>query len=116
FFDPFAPIVMDPIDPNTIYYGAAPLYKTTDRGESWQRLGGRLPAPATALAIAPSDNKVVYVAGIDTSLNVEVELSTDGGNSFTSRNSGLPARYITNILIDPIDSQKVTISLSGFSS
>ncbi len=34
-----SPVVMSPTDPKTLYYGGNHLFKTTDRGDSWQRLG-----------------------------------------------------------------------------
>jgi photosystem II stability/assembly factor-like uncharacterized protein len=34
-----SPVVMSPTDPKTLYYGGNHLFKTTDRGDSWERLG-----------------------------------------------------------------------------
>lgn len=37
-----APILVSPHDHNTIYFGANFLFKSTSRGDAWQRLGGDL--------------------------------------------------------------------------
>jgi hypothetical protein len=55
-----------PGDPDTFYFGAASggLWKTTDGGVTWKPLWDRFPeaAPAVgAVAVAPSDSKVLYV-------------------------------------------------------
>lgn len=75
-------VVMDPEDPEVLFastwehsrkawghqaYGAGSgLHKTTDGGETWMRLAGGLPTGKAvgriAVAIAPSDSRVVYAA------------------------------------------------------
>ena len=37
-----SPLLISPHDHNTIYYGGNHLFKSTDRGDSWTRLGGDL--------------------------------------------------------------------------
>ncbi|MFN0134115.1 MAG: GC-type dockerin domain-anchored protein [Phycisphaerales bacterium] len=64
-------LVMDPIDPATMYaaigriFGNAAngIYKTTDRGASWVRLGDGLPTAGVgriSLAVAPSNRNRLY--------------------------------------------------------
>ena len=69
-------LVMDPRDPETLYATAwhktryemagpeSGVYKTTDGGERWKRLGGGLPEGVdlgrSGLAVAPSNPSVVY--------------------------------------------------------
>ena len=57
-------LAQHPTDPNVLYAGSAQggLFKTTDRGETWQPVGRPQDAfPIGALAIAPSDPNIIYV-------------------------------------------------------
>lgn len=54
-------LVFSPQDPDVIYAvaGAAGLFRTTNRGEQWQRL---LAIPVSALVLHPRDREVAYMA------------------------------------------------------
>jgi photosystem II stability/assembly factor-like uncharacterized protein len=65
---------------------AGGLYKSTDSGNSWTRLGA-LHADVGAIALDPADAATIYVAG-----GGGVFRSSDGGTSWQPVNSGLPRR------------------------
>ncbi len=112
-----APIIMSPHDTKTLYAGMRRLFRTRDRGETWQDLGdlttgvdrrtlkvmGQIPnertlslddgvpyyATITALAESPLRKGWIY-AGTD---DGNVQISTDEGATFTnvaSKVTGLP--------------------------
>jgi len=110
------PIHMSPTEPGTIYYAAQFLFRSRDRGESWERIspdlttndpakqkqsdsGGLTPDNSTAenhctiFAIAESPkNKDVIWAGTD---DGNLQVTRDGGNTWANavaRVPGLPAR------------------------
>ena len=37
-----APILLSPHDPNTVYFGAQYLFRSRDRGDTWEKLTGDL--------------------------------------------------------------------------
>lgn len=107
------PLVMDPTSPTTLYFGTYRLYKTTNDGVSWT------PSPndvtkgsGTISAIAPSvsDAQTVYVGTNDGN----VQVSTDGGTTFTLRTNGLPTRAVSDIAVDRANSQRAVVTFSGF--
>ena len=99
-----APIVISPLDPNTIYYGGERVFKTTDQGQHWEAIspdltrndkskqqpsGGPITIDDTGteyydtvFAIAPSPlEKGLIWAGTDDGL---VQLTRDEGKSWTN--------------------------------
>jgi PKD repeat protein len=82
---------------------AAHVFRTTDGGQSWTNVSGNLPdAPASALAIDPSDPNGLFV-GTDAG----VFHSTNGGASWTSFNQGLPNALVTDLVFLPTSSDLV---------
>jgi photosystem II stability/assembly factor-like uncharacterized protein/transposase-like protein len=128
------PIVFDPNNPATMYYGGNVLNKTTDRGTTWTRISpesvdltgtftpDRTPDPAihgnypnwgtiTTIAVSKTAPDTIYL-GTDTGRLWKTE---DGGANWTWFDShGLPQRWVTRVAIDPDDSQTVWATFSGF--
>ncbi|HUQ81663.1 MAG TPA: dockerin type I domain-containing protein [Gemmatimonadaceae bacterium] len=107
------PLVMDPTTPTTLYFGTLKLYKTTNDGVTWTTSGTDLSkGNGNISAIAPSlaDPQVVYVGTNDGN----VQVSTDGGTSFTLRTTGLPNRAVTDIAVDRANAQRAVVTFSGF--
>jgi len=79
-------IAQDQKNANTFYAanGRRGL-KSTDGGESWQTLGGGLPSGVSAVAVSPSDPRIVY-AGVLDRITATVYRSEDGGASWRARN------------------------------
>jgi photosystem II stability/assembly factor-like uncharacterized protein len=108
-------IVIDPIDPNTVYAGrfVFGILKTVDGWETWTTLPGLPPGgAANDLAIDPHDPTSVYalVDGSPFFAALGVYHSTDGGASWTELAEGFP-RLRTAIAIAP--SEPGTVYLSG---
>lgn len=109
-----SPILISPHDPGTVYFGGNVVFKTTDKGNSWEVIspdlttndkskqatsGGQIYQDNTAaefhcslltLAESPLEKGVIW-AGTD---DGNVQLTRDGGKTWTNlkdRISGLPA-------------------------
>jgi photosystem II stability/assembly factor-like uncharacterized protein len=115
------PVVFDPSNPQTLYYGADKLYRSTNHAVSWEAISGDLtdgehPSGATsfgtisAIAVAPSNPDVIYVGTDDGNIQV----TTIGGIVFTNISDGVPNRYVTEIAVDPLDENTVYATLSGY--
>jgi photosystem II stability/assembly factor-like uncharacterized protein len=114
------PVVMDPSDHNTLYYGTYRVYRTTDAANWWTAISGDLtdgPGPGnlvyhtiTTIAVSSADLDVVY-AGTD---DANVAVTTNGGTNWTDISDGLPERWVTRIAVDPIDPQIACATLSGY--
>ena len=110
-----------PDEPAVYYFGAAAggVWKTEDAGSTWAPLFDRAgSASVGALAIAPSDPKVIYVgtgqiqARYDVASGDGVYRSSDGGKTWT--HVGLAAtRAIGRILVDPRDANVAVVAALG---
>ncbi len=124
-----SPLMISPHAPHTIYYGGNYLFKSTDRGETWTRLGPDLTSGAdrdkqpimgkvpdehtlsrddgvvawpciTAIAESPAKAGVLWVGTDDGN----VQVSRDGGKTWTdviSHMPGLPKGYHYVSRIEP---------------
>lgn len=80
-------MAIDPTASNTLYAGgtwSSELFKSTDRGESWDKLDIPGFRRFYDLKVNPFQPNIVY-AGTRTGLHI----SPDGGNSWVEANSGL---------------------------
>ncbi|MBS0375310.1 MAG: hypothetical protein JSR73_12085 [Proteobacteria bacterium] len=110
-----------PDAPDTFYLGAAGggVWKTTDAGRTWQNVTDGAPVTAVgALAVAPSDGKVVYVGTghpeprYDVGAGSGVYRSVDAGHSWQAL--GLAAtRHIGAISVDPRSADTVLVAAQG---
>lgn len=115
------PIVMSPSDHNTLLAGSQYVYRSVNNGVNWAKISGDLSSSPggslvygtlTTLDIsktAPS----LYYAGTD---DGRVWRTLDGGGLWTNISAGLPTRWVTRVTADPVNSQVVYVTLSGFSS
>jgi photosystem II stability/assembly factor-like uncharacterized protein len=113
------PVIMDPINHNTLYYGTYRLYKTTDGGGWWNAIssdltdgggGGSLTyGTITTIAVAPSNTQVVYVGTDD----ANVWVTTNGGANWTNISAGLPDRWVTRVAVDPFAESVAYATFSG---
>ena len=105
-------LVQNPNDPAVLYAGTrAGVYWTTDGGLTWSpRSGSVTVSYVEALAIDPQNPAVLY-AGAIWAANWGVRKTVDGGATWNAVGSGIPtALHITDILIDPTDSNVIYVS------
>ncbi len=102
-----APMILSPHDPNTLYFGLQYLYRSKDRGQTWERLTpdisggdkkqlGEVPYQ-TVISISESPKKegLIYV-GTD---NGHLQVSIDQGKEWTDLTAKLPERrWISKVL------------------
>jgi photosystem II stability/assembly factor-like uncharacterized protein len=110
-----------PGNSTTFYFGSVDggVWRTTDAGVVWEPIfDGQPVASIGALAVAPSDPKLIYAGTgeVDIRSNLSsgdgVYKSTDGGRSWT--NIGLrDSRQISSILVDPQNANVVYVGAFG---
>lgn len=106
------PYIIDPTNNQTIYVGYEDVWKTEDRGDSWTKISSlNLSNKIRSMAIAPSDNKTIYITDFDNFYK-----TTNGGTSWTYLNTALPStsNSITYISVDANDPSKLWITLGGY--
>ena len=106
--------------PDTFYFGAAGggVWKTGDAGHDWSPVFDQGPASIGAIAVAPSDPRILYVGTGQITTRYDIAAgegmfrSEDGGVSWQA--AGLEqTRHIAAILVDPRDARKVLVAALG---
>jgi photosystem II stability/assembly factor-like uncharacterized protein len=112
------PVVMDPNNPQVLYYGTNRLYRTTNGANSWTAISSNLAlnSPSTprygtltTIAVAPSNSNVIYI-GTDDS---KVWVTTDLGSNWTDISTDLPFRWVSRVAVDPNNAAIVYAAFSG---
>jgi photosystem II stability/assembly factor-like uncharacterized protein len=121
-----AATVLSPHDPKTLYHGFQYVFRSRDRGDTWQKISpdltafdpakqGKLPysipfATLTAIAESPLKAGVLY-AGSD---DGRVHVSKDAGANWTEITAGLPYnKHVWTIVASKFDPAVVFIALIG---
>ncbi len=113
-----SPLAMDPVQPTVLYFGTYRVWKTTNGGSQWTVTStdmtdgddGSGYHTVTTLAISPVDPDIV-VAGTD---DGHVHVSHDAASSWSEISAGLPVRWVTRVMCDPVFSDVIYVTLSGF--
>jgi len=121
-----AATIISPHDPSTVYHGFQYVFRSKDKGETWEKISpdltafdpqkqGKLPyainfATITAIAESPLKAGVIY-AGTD---DGRVHVTQDAGAHWTEITAGLPYfKHVWTIVASKFDPATVYISLTG---
>lgn len=103
------PFIIDPVDHNTIYVGYQDVWKSTDKGDTFEKISTMNTSNnLRSMAIAPSNNQVMYVADQSTLWSTK-----DGGTTWTDVTGSLPDR-ITYIAIHAGDPNILWTTHGGY--
>ena len=100
------PVVHHPTTSNYIYAGYSDVYRSTNGGSSWANLGsdGR-----GALAMGTNNTNRLYA-----SIGSTLQMSNNGGISWSTISGSLPNYTITFIAVNPDNSPEVWVTMAGF--
>ena len=122
-FNWMTPFILSHYDSNTLYAGANMLFKSDNRGDSWQCISADLsskPGPArqgnvpfgTITDISESAlKKGLLYAGTD---DGQLHVTQDDGVTWTKINKGLPNRWVSRVVASKYDEGTVFVSLTGY--
>ena len=115
-----SPIVLDPVNPSILYCGSNRLYKSVNRAVSWQAVSGDLTNgdqpgnlaynTLTTISVSPVNHNIIYTGSDDGNVNV----TQDGGTSWSNISGLLPNRWVTSVTADPYDENRVYATFSGY--
>ena len=108
----YAPLEQGPGTPNTIYFGANILYRSSDRGLSHTAASQNLTTAISAIGISRQDDNVRIVGQADGGLFG----TTTGSGALTNLDTGnaIPANFIARALIDPNNVNTAYVTLSAY--
>lgn len=112
-----APVVAAANQPGLLFAGRNTVWRSEDWGGSWMAGNDGLALgadPLLALAVAPTDPRVLYAASAPNHEALKVYTSDDGGFTWRDISLGLPNRYLMDFAIDPRSATRVTAVFSGF--
>ncbi len=100
------PIAIDPVNPNILYAGFESMWKSYDKGESWDKVSNRIEEGETIrqIEIAPSDDDVVYVSAYENMFK-----TVDGGNEW-EKIKNPKNDFIRDIAVSPKDPDIVFVA------
>jgi len=114
------PFVIDPRNPDILYYGSNRLWKTENAALNWRAVSGELtsgPYPSnpsygtiTTIDVSRVNPQVIWVGTDD----AHVHVTTNGGDSWTDVSGTLPDRWVTRVVTDPYDAQTAFVTISGY--
>lgn len=106
------PVVIDPNDGATWYYGTQRLRRTSNEGLSWSIISPDLTKGSgfiSTIAVSPADSRVVWVGTSDGL----VQVSEDAGATWQRVATGIPDRFVTQVVPDPLDRRRAIALVSG---
>lgn len=113
-----SPYILDPVTPQTVYFGSYKLHKSTNKGDTWTSISPDLTKGAngvlgtiTAVSAAQFGNSRVLVTGAN---DGSVYVSTDWGTTWNNRTGTLPNRSVTDVVVDKANPNKIFVTLSGY--
>lgn len=114
------PVIINPINPNTLYYGSHRVYKSINKAVNWTAIsddltngpggGNQKYGTITTLAVSAADTNIIY-AGTD---DANVWISMDNGDNWSLISETLPQRWISRVVADPELPNVAYVTLSGF--
>ncbi len=113
-----SPYILDPVTPQTVYFGSYKLHKSTNKGDTWTSISQDLTKGAngvlgtiTAVSAAQFGNSRVLVTGAN---DGSVYVSTDWGTTWNNRTGALPNRSVTDVVVDQVNPNEIFVTLSGY--
>jgi photosystem II stability/assembly factor-like uncharacterized protein len=126
------PIALSPHNPQTLYTGAQLLFRSLDRGDTWQPISpdlttsdpsrcglnsGSVPyCTITSIAESPLTAGVIWIGTDDG----KVQVTRDGGRSWTDVTAAVAAaggpadRYVSRVFASPHDAATAFVAKNGF--
>lgn len=106
-----APMAYDPLNPFTVYDFKDTVFKSTDFGKTFVKLGGPVTFTGNIMQAEIAQNNTNIIA---ISQNEKLELSTDGGVTFKNIKGSLPTLGINEMAFDPKNDSTLVVVYGNY--
>ena len=106
------PFLIDPTNSNIIYAGFDQLWRSNNKGNTWNATSANVIGNGNidAIAVAPSNNQIIYV-----SIDENLYRSANNGSNWNLVSQGMPGTsHITGITVSNIDANHIWVSRSSY--
>ena len=115
-----SPFVMDPVNPQRLYFGAGRLYRSEDSAGRWDPispdLGGEVSRGVVyTIAVSPQDSNIIYAGTTDGKVWLTAQGNLGSGSTWVDRTAGLPLRTVNYIAVDQVNPLIAFVAMSGYS-
>ena len=116
-----APFLLSPHNSRVVYHGMQSVFRSLDRGETWQKISEDLTfndpdrqgnisfATLTALSESPLKFGVLYAGSDDGRLHV----TRNSGETWQEINDGIPYRWVSRVVASRYDEGTVYVTMNG---
>jgi photosystem II stability/assembly factor-like uncharacterized protein len=106
-----APLAYDPNNQMTVYSFGTKVHKSPDFGTTWIDLGTptTLAGAIETAAIAENNSNIMVLTK-----GSAIEISNDGGTTFSNIKNGLPSNSITDVAFDPKDDATIIVTYDSY--
>jgi photosystem II stability/assembly factor-like uncharacterized protein len=111
------PVIMDPMNSSTLYYGTNRIYRTTNNADFWTAISSDLTdgttgsrrGTITTIGVSPVNTNIIYAGTSDG----HVWVSTNNGSTWNDISATLPYRTVTRVIADPFEENTAYVTFSG---
>lgn len=105
----YAPMELGPGNPNTVYFGAGGVYRSTNKGDAMTLVSARTASAVSTIALSPQDDNYRIFGRRDGTV-----FFTTTGSASPIQLSGIPARYVGRVKFDPTNKNIAYVALGGY--
>ena len=111
------PVVMDPQNPNILYYGTNHIYRSDNGADYWTSISpdltdgvvGSRPGTISTISISPVNTSIIWAGTSDSRLWV----SLNYGLTWADVSATLPYRWVSRVIADPMDENTAYATFTG---
>ncbi|MEO1518921.1 MAG: T9SS type A sorting domain-containing protein [Bacteroidota bacterium] len=115
-----SPLLLNPQNNSSVYFGTQRLWKSTDEARTWAAIspdltngdgGGNLTyGTLTSIDVSPLDSNRIIVGTDD----ANIWITQDGGDNWDKVSTGLPKLWTTKVLADRQETDVYYVTFSGY--
>lgn len=108
------PMIMDPSDPDILFFGKDSVYRSDDGGNNFVYLGMPSGGNINVLAQGTDNRNRLYASDEGEIYRTNGALTNSGPASWTQIDNGVPNLFVSGMAVDPDNANRLWVALSGY--